>query len=134
MPARRSSWEGVSPGGGVWGVRGGEPARCAAFCGPWAAVPWVIGHRFRVTSGGRDDVAGFAEAVAVAVKRDDVAVMKEAVEDRGGDRGVWEELRPVLGGRRRPQRVLGDRDAGAGHGMARAVVGSDQTPRVSWSR
>jgi hypothetical protein len=50
--------------------------------------------RFRGVQAGVDDLAGFAQSEAFAVKRDDVAVVQEAVEDRGGGRGVGQEVVP----------------------------------------
>ena len=56
----------------------------------------MIGPPISRGSGGCDDLAGFAQAVALAVKRDHVAVVQEAVEDRGRGRGVGQELGPEL--------------------------------------
>ena len=74
-------------------------------------------------SGGRDDLAGFAQPVALAVKRDHVAVVQEAVKDRGGGRGVGQELGPAL-----EVDVGGDRDRAlfvGGGDEAEQVVGGD---------
>ena len=65
----------------------------------------VIGSPIWGRSGGCGDLAGFAQSEAFAVERDHVAVVQEAVNDRGGGRGVGQELGPVL-----EVDVGGDRD------------------------
>jgi hypothetical protein len=61
----------------------------------WASAsgPWMIGHGVSgpVTAAGRREVAVF-EAVAVALEGEDLGVADEAVDHRGGDDVVSEDL------------------------------------------
>jgi hypothetical protein len=80
-------------------------------------------RRGRGCSCGCDERSCFAQAVALAVECDDVAVVQEAVEDRGRGRRVGQELGPVL-----EVDVGGDRDRAlfvGGGDEAEQMIGSD---------
>ena len=79
----------------------------------------MIGSPSPRRSGGRDDLASFAESKAFAVERDDVAVVQEAVKDRGRGCGVGQELGPEF-----EVDVRGDRD------RALFVGGGDEAEQV----
>ena len=73
------------------------------------------------------DLAGFAQPEAFAVEGDDVAVVEEAVEDRGGGRCVRQELGPALevdvGGDRHEALFVGSGDE------PEEVIGGDAVQR-----
>jgi hypothetical protein len=73
-----------------------ESGRVEAFCGPGSGCRDVSVARFRAVSGGCEECAGFAHAERFAGEADDVAVVQQAVEDRGGDGLVGEEAGPAL--------------------------------------
>jgi hypothetical protein len=72
----------------------------------------------RVENGGLDETRTtlLAQAIAVAADGDDVAVMKQPIEDGGGDDGIAEDGTPLA-----DRAVGGDQQAAAISGFVRSI-------------